>query len=220
MKKYVFILIGVFFLMIDIKMFSAEYPAFEMFRTEAPNTVDMVVNHVIGSRLPIDIVSDVAGYLALIVAAVIVIKEFAGTEFKDDFERQEKKRYKDRFERVLCWSGVGIIAYLFNAFMPFMLNGNLRYRAGYGMFFVCLAVKIAVITMTVTGIMGLEECVEDHDFNNKTTIFALIAVICACVTRICFFYDLGFVYWIYMFLSIAFMLLAIGRFAYILKKRA
>ena len=64
-KKYYVLYLGVIFLMLDIMIKVFPFPAFEEFFTLAPETVDMVINHVVGDRMRLDVASDFIGLILI-----------------------------------------------------------------------------------------------------------------------------------------------------------
>ena len=69
---YFILFLAVLLLAVDIRLPLMPYPAFEPFVTEAPQTVDLVINHVIGHQLMLDLFSDLLGYLLLAVSCVML----------------------------------------------------------------------------------------------------------------------------------------------------
>lgn len=219
MKKYIVLLIGILFLMIDVKIETIPYPEFEEFHTEATNTVSMIIDHVIGHNMKIDPVSDIVGYILLAIASLMFIKAYKNNSFPMNYDVESKIRCRKRFGKAVRWCIAGIIVYAFELLVPLWLNGNLRYRSGYGLYILALIIKITVLIMTVLGMLGLIETLENHDFNNKTAIFSLLAIFCTCINRVCWFYDITRpVYWIYYGLSLAFMAFSVGRVIHTLKR--
>ena len=95
MKKYTVLLVAILLLILDIRIPTAEYPAFEAFKTEAPETVDLIIRHVVGSSLRIDLLSDAAGYFLI---AVYALKMLGASE---------------RYKKVILWSLLGLGMYIF-----------------------------------------------------------------------------------------------------------
>ena len=71
MKKYYLLFVALVLLVLDIRIPMFAYPIFEEFRTEAPKTVDMVINHVLGHKVPLDMISDAIGYVLLAAASIM-----------------------------------------------------------------------------------------------------------------------------------------------------
>lgn len=226
--KYIFMIIGFLFLIIDIRIGTIAFPAFEEFRAEAPETVEMVIGHVVTDHMLVDVVSDIAAFVLIAVAGGMIAKaggKFfqdgltpdkdsrrlpkAGRKGAEDSERLPKAGRKG--VKLCVVSMIGIVSYLAVNLMPFVLNGRERYSAGYLLFFVFLAFKTAVLVMTAKTLTEPLENLQTHIYVNTTTIFLLIAVGCFVVSRVVFFYDLMPGYWIYFGLSIVFMLLGLIR---------
>lgn len=189
MKKYIVLMIAVLLLIIDIRIPAAEYPAFEEFRTEAPETVDLIINHVVGDYLRIDILSDVIGYILLAVTAIRMIGE------------------NIRFRKTLLWSALGLGVYIYQNAMPFLLNGNERFRIGYLIYFVAVVFETIAIFNAVYPICTKLESVENHRYNNITIIILLISVGTGAISEALYFYDLIVLSVIYLVIQLVTMLI-------------
>lgn len=189
MKKYIVLMIAVLLLIIDIRIPAAEYPAFEEFRTEAPETVDLIINHVVGDYLRIDILSDVIGYILLAITAIRMIGE------------------NIRFRKTLLWSALGLGVYIYQNAMPFLLNGNERFRIGYLIYFVAVVFETIAIFNAVYPICTKLESVENHRYNNITIIILLISVGTGAISEALYFYDLIVLSVIYLVIQLVTMLI-------------
>ncbi|MDE6674216.1 MAG: hypothetical protein K2K19_05300, partial [Acetatifactor sp.] len=115
---YGIVFLAVILLVIDIRIPVKPYPTFEAFVTEAPETVDLVINHVIGHQLRLDLCSDILGYLLMAAACIML------------------GRSNKHFVRLLPWTAISLGFYLCQQLMPFSLNGGMRFRAGYLLYFI------------------------------------------------------------------------------------
>ena len=172
MKKYTILLVAILLLILDIRIPTVAYPAFEAFKTEAPETVDLIINHVVGGYLRLDILSDALGYLLIGFYAVKMLK------------------LNDKYGKAALWSAVGFGLYIFQNIMPFWLNGNERFRIGYLIYFVAIFVEAAVILKAVYPVCEKLDTVEYHGYNNLTIIILLISVGTGFISEALYFYEL------------------------------
>lgn len=211
MKKYWLMFIALFLLIADVRIGVLAYPAFQEFRTEAPKTVDMVVNHVIGDTMMVDVLSDAVGFALAAVATII----FIGVISKDNnISPDRSARLVKSMKTARNWAIAGFLIYIGEKLMPFFLNGNYRFRVEYGLYFLLLAAEVMVL---VSGGLTLCKYLDNsmnHTYNNLSTIFAMISIGTFTVARVLYFYDLIIVFVIYYVLSVGFFIVA----AYRLKK--
>lgn len=184
MKKYYVLFAAVLLLVLDVRIPAAAYPAFEPFETEAPRTVDMVINHVIGSNVKIDILSDVLGYLLLAGVAVLQISR------------------NPKFRKVLIFTAFGLGSYIYSNCMPFLLNGHARFRMGYLVYFIAAVLKEVTVFYAMYALCGQLETLENHSYNNVTVIVAMICMGAGIVAAILYFYDLTLLSVIYYVIQI------------------
>lgn len=179
-------MLGLLLLIVDVKMGYFFYPAFEEFHSEAPETVNMVINHVVTDEWQMDLFSDIAGFILIM---------YASKWFRERFPEHTKSNA--RMKNVFKWCIIGIITRLMNAWMPFFLNGNLRYRLAYGFYFLALIAEVTTMIKTMMALDSYLETPENHDYNNRSAILALITTGAGTVSMIMWFYDLYFGYAIY-----------------------
>lgn len=212
MKKYIIVLIGFMFLFLDIRFATIAFPQFEPFRTEAPDTVDLIIRHVIGDSMQIDIMSDAIGFILVIVGAIMVIKAGKNSILEKAFEH---------FKKLIPWGLVGLVLYLTEKLAPFALNGNLRFRCGYFLYFLCLAAKAVSMGHAMFGVGEALESTENHVRNNLSIILIMICLGCFVVSRVAYFYELTISAWIYYVVSGAFAIAAFLRmFKDVIKNKA
>lgn len=184
---YAIIFLAVILLVIDIPIPTMAYPAFEPFHTEAPLTVDLLINHVIGHYLRLDLLSDVLGYLLLAAACIML-----GPGNK-------------QFFRQLPWIAAGMGFYLCFHLMPFVLNGGRRYRAGYLLYFVACAFQILVLLRTMLHVCDGLETTENHGYNNLSIILMLISCFAGTISMASWFYDLPRLFLLYLVVQLIFL---------------
>ena len=165
--------ISVILLVIDIRIPIKVYPDFESFVTEAPKTVDLVINHVIGDYLQLDLLPDALGYVLLAVSCVMI--------------------------------AISLGFYLCQQLMPFSLNGGMRFRAGYLLYFVSGVLQVLVLLRAMFHVCDDLETTENHGFNNLSLIFMLISCFAAMVSVLIWFFDLVWISLIYFMVQLIFL---------------
>lgn len=211
MKKYYFLLIGIALLLVSIKINTIEYPKFEPFQTEAPLTVSMVIDHNVGTHLQLDLASDIAGFVLIIFSAILFLRDSQDIDTSDTKLRRRTERSQFFFKKLYIWSGIGIAFYLINRLMPFYLNGNLRFRAEYAIYFLYLLANILVILYAFLGVTALFDSLSNHSYNNVTILIGLASIICLLVARVVYFFDITIGYFVYYTFSVVAMACAIYR---------
>lgn len=184
---YILLFAAVVLLAVDIRIPVKEYPAFEAFATEAPQTVDLVINHVIGHWLQLDLFSDALGYLLLAAACVML-----GTENR-------------HFIRQLPWIAVSLGFYLCQQLMPFSLNGGMRFRAGYLLYFVSGVLQVLILLRAMFHVCDGLETTENHSFNNLSVIFMIISCFAGMVSVLIWFFDLFWISLVYLVVQLIFL---------------
>ena len=179
--------ISVILLVIDIRIPIKVYPDFESFVTEAPKTVDLVINHVIGDYLQLDLLPDVLGYVLLAVSCVML---------------GMKNRH---FIKQLPMIAISLGFYLCQQLMPFSLNGGMRFRAGYLLYFVSGVLQVLVLLRAMFHVCDDLETTENHGFNNLSLIFMLISCFAAMVSVLIWFFDLVWISLIYFVVQLIFL---------------
>lgn len=187
MKKYYLLFVALVLLVLDIRIPTFAYPVFEEFRTEAPKTVDMVINHVLGHKVPLDIISDAIGYILLAAASLMI-----GIKNK-------------KFRKVFVWTAIALGTNFYRYYMPFLLNGDERFRVGYIIYFVAAACEAIVTFYAMYALCGQLETLENHSYNNVTVIIAMICIATGMVAAIMNFFDLMILSVVYYLVQIVLM---------------
>lgn len=187
LTPYLMMFISVILLVIDIRIPIKAYPDFESFVTEAPKTVDLVINHVIGDYLQLDLLPDVLGYVLLAVSCVML---------------GMKNRH---FIKQLPMIAISLGFYLCQQLMPFSLNGGMRFRAGYLLYFVSGVLQVLVLLRAMFHVCDDLETTENHGFNNLSLIFMLISCFAAMVSVLIWFFDLVWISLIYFMVQLIFL---------------
>lgn len=158
---------------------SIAYPAFIPFSTEAPNTVDMVINQVIGPVLTLDLLPDMLAYILILISIIGLGK------VKGYFYRQIP----------LIILSMGISAT--NLMLPFYLNSNLRFRFGYLFYFLACLAKVVALFEYSFCFTKMEECRANHRDNTVTVIILMISFFTGFIHDVLAFYQLTVSSYIY-----------------------
>ncbi len=173
---------GLLLILIDINITTKiKFPLFEEFFTEAPLTVSMVIDDVLGHYLRLDLLPDALGFLFLLIGGIRLFKGVASSR------------------RSLCLCVGALILSVFYQFLPFFLNGNVRYRIGYFSYFIVTLFEIIAIFEYVFCFLRSEECLANHSTNRVTTIFWMVSCLAGYVHFVLAFYQLkisSFVYFL------------------------
>lgn len=152
------------------------YPTFLPFPTEAPDTVTMVIDEVIGHQFTIDIFPDLAGYLLLMTLCILLAKDTKGKNIS----------FVIPFA-VLCFA---LVTHTLNLALPFYFNGNYRFRLGYLCYFIAITLKNVSLYSFLKKYIVLGENMANHSYNNITRILLMTGCLCGAVRDILFFYQL------------------------------
>lgn len=197
MKKYMILFAAMILIIVDIRIqIPVYFPAFEAFDTEAPQTVDLIINHVVRDRLTIDLASDALGLLLLAIGSVLLIKEHR------------------RYAKAARWSAIALAAYIYMRVMPFMLNGSLRFRIGYVSYFVVLALEAVALFSAMYAVCSQLESLENHTYNNITIMVSMLTVATGAIARACWFYNMNILFMVYGILQ----LIAMGAYLFLVNK--
>lgn len=208
MKKYIIVAVTLALLILDVRIGIADYPAFITFKSEAPQTVDLVINHVIGNRMVIDILSDLLGFAFAIYASTLFI---AALKANNNISPSQCDKYMSAWRRTILWSVAGALVYVLERIMPFFLNGNYRFRIEYGLYFLLLLCECMVVFYVMINVCRQMENVDNHTYNNLSTIFAMTGCLCFTIARILYFYDLFKLFVIYYVISVILLILTAWR---------
>lgn len=214
LKKTIIIWIGMLFLLLDTKLSGLIfYPPYEPFPTAAPDTVDMIIGHLIGDSVKIDIFSDIIGCLLILIPVGMIMRKKLKPPAESN-QMQEKRSpvyviKKTRREfRTLVFGSFMLILYIGYQFMPFVLNGEPRYRTGY--FWYIILVLFKAVTFIHAGLIccELQESTQSHMQNNLAAILIILSAFAGFVRAMSYFYELPGAYGIYYAVQIFFGLLA------------
>lgn len=187
LTPYYILFLAVILLVLDIRIPAVSYPVFEPFITEAPETVNLVITHVIGRQLKLDLCSDVLGYLLMAAACIMLGRE------------------NRHFIRILPWTAVSLGFYLCQQLMPFSLNGGVRFRAGYLLYFVSGILQVLLLLRSMFHVCDKLETTENHSFNNLSLIFMIISCFAGMVSVLIWFFDLVWISLVYLVIQLIFL---------------
>lgn len=187
LTPYYILFLAVILLVLDIRIPAVSYPVFEPFITEAPETVNLVITHVIGRQLKLDLCSDVLGYVLMAAACIMLGRE------------------NRHFIRILPWTAVSLGFYLCQQLMPFSLNGGVRFRAGYLLYFVSGILQVLLLLRSMFHVCDKLETTENHSFNNLSLIFMIISCFAGMVSVLIWFFDLVWISLVYLVIQLIFL---------------
>ncbi len=193
-KKIISIWIGMLFLLLDTKLSGLIlYPPYEPFATPAPDTVDMIIGHLIGDSVKIDIFSDIIGCLLILIPVGMIVAK----------NLKQRRKFL-----TLTFGSLTLILYIGYQLMPFILNGEPRYQAAY--FWYIILVLFKAVTFIHAGLIccELQESTQSHMQNNLAAIFIILSAFAGFVRAMSYFYELPGGYVIYYAVQIFFGLLA------------
>lgn len=193
MRKYYLLFAALVLLILDVRIPTIAYPAYEAFRTEAPVTVSLIIEHVVGHRLRVDLFSDLLGYLLLLAAVAWLSAE------------------DQRFRKCFIWGALSTAVFVYWQIMPFYLNGGLRFRAGYVLYFVTALLKIVTTFLAMYTVAGKLENTSNHSYNNVTIIIMMVCAGSAAVAALMWFFDLIVVSCVYEAVQLATFGVAVWR---------
>lgn len=171
---------GILIAVLDIPFkTSIAYPAFIPFATEAPNTVDMVINQVIGPVFTLDLMPDILAYILILISIISLGK------VKGYFYRQ--------IPLIVLSMGISTA----NMILPFYLNGNLRFRLGYLFYFLACLAKVVALFEYSFCYTRMEECRANHRDNTVTVILLMISFFTGFIHDVLAFYQLTISSYIY-----------------------
>lgn len=189
MKKVIGIWIGMMLLVFDTSITGILFfPEYVPFDTPAPETVDMIIGHLIGDSAHIDLFSDLIAYVLIIGIACRIVNE-------------NKKAFA-----AFCLGILSLLLYVANWGMPFVLNGEARYTAG---FFLYIAYNLLRCVTTIqAGFLCCEmaECLENHSWNSVVAIFVMLASFAGFIRGMSHFYDMPKLTYIYFGIQVFFTL--------------
>ena len=197
LKKVIIIWIGMILLWIDIRLDGLIfYPAFEPFDAAAPLTVEMIIGHLIGDSMKIDIFSDIIGCLLILSPASAIVNK--NMKLLAEAERERGKlplvyklmKKNKRAFRAFVLGLLTLILYVGYQLMPFVLNGENRYQVGY--FWYLIVIFFKCLTFIQAGLIccDAQESIQNHMWNNVVGIFILLSAFAGFVRGMSYFYNL------------------------------
>lgn len=190
-KSLIITFAGIAFLILYIPIATPiHYPDFIPFETEAPNTVHMVIEELLGPVYQFDLFWDFPVYLVL---SVLCLRLHIGLQKTLD----KNNRKRNCFIRPLVFLLITFGLYLTYDMIPFYLNGNLRFRFTYLVFFLYkIAESVAIFEMLFCYV-SLGECMTNHSYNTVTLIILMIAAFAGFIQEVLSFYQLTISSYVY-----------------------
>ncbi len=188
-KQLIWSFIGLILVFVNIPIPTGiKYPMFIPFETEAPKTVSMVINKLVGNDFCIDIFSDIAGLIILIALCCIYRKQMT---------------IHEKGKRTVWMQNVPfiVLALIFDVvykILPFYLNGNLRFRICYVMYFVMTLTKIFALFFYTRCFLDLKETYATHSATSLSWIFLAVSYFCGAIRYIMHFFDIPIIVYIYL----------------------
>ena len=206
----VLLILGALLLSIDIRVRTdVAYPDYEFAEHYGDVTQRMILEDVVGTRLTVDVASELVGYLCLFICLLVVL-----TYAKPAVPmKKELKKLASKFGWLMPRVNIKYIAVpLFGAILyaairlwPFYTNGIQRYGPEFFMNFGLAIVSAAALLFTT--LCFLREC--DRFQNHKETqliyLFVFLTVFTGLMKDIAAFYGLNGVKFVYMILNLAFV---------------
>ena len=192
LRKYILYGVALLLIIIDIPISAIPYPVYVPFHTEAPETVSLVIEHVVSDSMRIDLLSDLVGLVLLAVLSFRLVPK------------------GKRFGKTFVWALSTFCFRVFYMIAPFMQNGDMRFRFAYVLYFVCAVLEVITLFMACCSICSLLESRANHSYNNVTLIMAMLSVGCGFVHLAMWFFDILVISYIYL----AAQLIFFGVFAY------
>ena len=211
----ILLIIGVLCINIDFRVkTNYAYPDYEFADPYGYDTQRMIMEDVVGTRLTLDLGSELLGYLCL-VACLLVVRTYAKPEvpLKKEIRKMAAKfgwlmpRVKARYIAIPL---LGALLYVTARVLPFFTNGIYVYGPEYFINF-GLAV-VAVLSLMFTSLCFLREC--DRFQNHKETelvyLFVFLTAFTGFLKDLAAFYGVTGVRIVYMAINTGFVLVLCG----------
>jgi len=202
----VLLILGALLLCVDIGIRTGiAYPDYVFAENGADQTQRMIIEDVVGTRLTIDLGSELFGYLCLF-ASLLVVLTYAKPEVS---MQKEIKKLASKFGwlmprvniRYIAIPAAGALLYVAARLLPFVTNGLYRYGSEYFINFGLVLVEAAALLFST--LCFLREC--DRFQNHKETqfiyLFLILSVISGILRGFAAFYGLNGVYVAYMIIN-------------------
>lgn len=194
-KSIIIIMVGILLLAIDFRIPVGDtYP--EMLKAEDLGTVfqEKVINHFIGTRPALDIVSDVLGYLMILLGCVLLAK----------------RNY--RFIIAALLVPAALYLYIRIPLLAYNFERRDLYLKSAGLNFLLVTVEIAIEFFVIHGIVNVTNCLQNKWHNNELLIGWIIAMASkGMLVGIDFFFGQKLFYYIYYIVLVGATLFYLNR---------
>lgn len=203
-KEIIFNYIGIILLALGILVNTPiSYPEYIPFESEAPNTVAMVIDSLIGNTYKQDLFPDIIGYLILIVSGFIY-------DFRSKTDNKNTNK-KLRYFKATVFLTLALFSHLALLSIPFLTNGRMRFKLFYLLYFITLILKYLGLLEFTRRLVTTNESFEHRSFNTVTLIIIMIGYLCGFISFVLFFYEFHLLSDIYMIIELVLLLLSLYR---------
>lgn len=202
-KGFILIAIGVIFLAIDFRIpIGNAYPSMEFIDELGLVLQDYIINNIIGTRLMIDVFSDIIGYVFLFLGSLFLL------------------RYDKSF--IIGMLLIPFAVYLYIIIMRLPYNFMLRdlYLKAAGYHFLIVIIEILVETYVIKGIVNMIQSTQTKWNVNELLFGWVLAMISkGILSGIHFFFGMGLLYYLYSIVLIGATAFYLNRLYVIAKLR-
>lgn len=195
-KSILLIALGILLLAVDIRIPAGEaYPEIhEVEEGLGEELQKRIINHFIGEKPGIDIVSDLAGYILVFIGAVLLAAK-------------SRKMYF-----ALIFIPVAVYLYVTIPMMPYNYEGRELFLKTAGSNFMIVFFEILIEFFVIHGIIAITDCIQNKWQNNELLLGWIAAMFSkGILAGINFFYGRGILYYAYSIVLIGLTLFYLSR---------
>lgn len=173
MKKYVLIILGILFLLVDVTVSTGvRYPEYELLDNYAADTQRMVMDDVVSDHMKLDAVPDAAGYVLLAAGALLALSADKGRK------------------RALAVCAAAFAVDLLCPLLPLFAEGVTVYGGEYFLHWGRAFLEAAAVILIVRCCVASLESKINHRDNVLIWIFVMLAAACGFFRELAGFYGL------------------------------
>lgn len=181
MKKYILIVLGILFLLVDATVSTGvRYPEYELLENYAVDTQRMVMDDVVSDHMKLDVVPDAVGYVLLAVGALLTLPA-------------DKAR-----KRALAVCAAAFAVDLLCPLLPLFADGITVYGGEYFLHWGRAFLEAAAVILIVRCCVASLESKINHKDNVLIWIFVMLAAACGFFRELAGFYGLIKTSFVYM----------------------
>lgn len=187
MKKYILlVVIGIILLAVDIRIPVGEaYPKPELTKELGEQLQGKIISHFIGIRPKADILSDLLGFILILVGSVFLVKA------------------SRRFLLAIPFIPIAAYMYIRISILPYQLTLRELYLKTAGYHFLLVLLEILIEFIVIHGIVSMISCVQNQWTKNELLGGWILAMISKFILKgIDFFYGQGIFYHMYLLVMI------------------